>query len=111
MVLFSKKKGSLREEQEGCEKERCWRGTDEEFYASSLGFFKKKNIAKRGQNRLQSKDGTINVSAEGGVYDGIDISVDTKKIAEYLKETDSTKGPKRATPGRSILVDHGMEGG
>ena len=53
---------------------------------------KKTYIAKRGQNSLTSRDGSVVIKPNGGLYDGVDISVEAssetlKKLRKELLET------------------------
>lgn len=54
----------------------------------SLDFLKKNYIAKRGQNKLTSQDGSIVIKPNGGFYDGIDLAtVITPEQADKLEKT------------------------
>ena len=70
--------GNILEEQGFQDPMRYFRGKDTEFYPPTLDFLKKTYLAKRGQNSLVSQDKTVNIKPNGGVYDGIDLSVNTK---------------------------------
>jgi len=44
--------------------------------------FKENYIAKRGQNSLTSRDGSVKIKPNGGLYDGVDLKVEHPKFPE-----------------------------
>lgn len=82
--------GNLPEQQYPLDPMWFWKGKDTEFYAPSLDFLKKTYLAKRGQNSLQSRDGSVEIKAAGGVYDGMDISTLLSKYVEPRELADGT---------------------
>jgi len=84
--------GNIGVEREDSDPMFTWKDTDSEFYPPSLDFLKKTYIAKRGQNSLTSRDGSVVIKPNGGLYDGVDISVEAssetlKKLRKELLET------------------------
>src|SRR5437762_367800 len=67
--------GNLPEEKDLTDPARWFPGKDTEFFSPSLDFLKKTYLAKRGQNSLTSQDKSVAISPNGGVYDGVDLSI------------------------------------
>lgn len=72
--------GNIPEEEDFLDPARYFRGKDEEFYPPSLDYLKSAYIAKQGHNSLQSLDKSIVIKPVGGVYDGVDLSVEWKNM-------------------------------
>lgn len=82
--------GNIAVEEESDDPMFTWKGKDSEFYSPSLDFLKKTYLAKRGQNSLTSKDGSVKIKPHGGLYDGIDLKVNEQVIDDKVDEVKET---------------------
>lgn len=70
--------GNISVEEERDDPMFTWKGTDREFWPPSLDFLKKAYIAKKGQNSLTSRDNSIIIKVNGGLYDGVDLKANVR---------------------------------